>query len=179
MSGYQNPFVAPYGMMPYQAPYQSPAIQAPQSQVVRVNGENGARAYQIGANSSALLLDESGAMVWLVTTDGAGYKTVAPYDIVPHQSAPAPDFSALETRAGILAQLAKNSPMMGTIRNMMGMVNGAQNPQAMIQQLAMNNPQMRQVMSVINENGGDPQKAFYALAEKRGVDPQEILNMLK
>ena len=61
----------------------------------------------------------------------------------------------------------------------MGMVNGAQNPQAMIQQLAMNNPQMRQVMSVINENGGDPQKAFYALAEKRGVDPQEILNMLK
>ena len=105
MSGYQNPFVAPYGMMPYQAPYQSPAIQAPQSQVVRVNGENGARAYQIGANSSALLLDESGAMVWLVTTDGAGYKTVAPYDIVPHQSAPAPDFSALETRVQRLEEM--------------------------------------------------------------------------
>ena len=67
-------------------------------QVVRVNGENGARSYQIGPNSSALLLDESGTMVWLITSDGAGYKTVAPYDISPHQTAPSPDFSTLEER---------------------------------------------------------------------------------
>ena len=70
----------------------------PRTEVVRVNGRNGAEAYAIGPNSSALLLDESGALVWLVTTDGAGYKTVAPYDISPHQTAPAPDFSSLEDR---------------------------------------------------------------------------------
>ena len=93
MNGFQTPF-NPYGFMQQQ--YQQPQVQ--QSQVVRVNGENGARAFQIGANSSALLLDESGLMVWLVTSDGAGYKTVSAYDITPHQNAPAPDYGSLESR---------------------------------------------------------------------------------
>ena len=77
MNGYQSPFINPYGFMQQQ--YQAPQIQQPaaQQQVVRVNGENGARSYQIGPNSSAILLDESGLMVWLVTSDGAGYKTVS------------------------------------------------------------------------------------------------------
>ena len=89
---FQNPYLNPYGMMqPYQQPAQS-------CQVIKVNGENGARAYNMGPNSSALLLDESGLMVWLVTSDGAGYKTVAPYDIAPHQAAPAPDYGTLENR---------------------------------------------------------------------------------
>ena len=90
---FQNPYLNPY-MQPIQPVQQM--IQP--TQVVRVNGENGARAYQIGANSSALLLDESGLMVWLVVSDGAGYKTVTPYDITPHQAAPAPDFGSLESR---------------------------------------------------------------------------------
>ena len=94
---FQNPYFSGMGMgmMPQ---YPQPAQLAPQSQVVKVNGENGARAYQIGANSSALLLDESGLMVWLVTSDGAGYKTVSPYDITPHKETPAPDYGNLESR---------------------------------------------------------------------------------
>ena len=93
---YQNPFLNPYGMYPQQ--YQQVSQSQPVQQVVRVNGENGAKTYQLGANSSALLLDESGSMVWLVTSDGAGYKTVSAYDIIPHQTAPAPDFGSLEQR---------------------------------------------------------------------------------
>ena len=81
---------------PYFNPYQVPVAQP--TQVVRVNGENGAKAYNLGANSSALLLDESGLMVWLVTTDGAGYKTVSAYDISPHEAKPAPDYTSLESR---------------------------------------------------------------------------------
>ena len=103
---YQNPFVNPYG---FQQPYQAPAMQAALQQVVRVNGENGARAFQIGPNSSALLLDESGAMVWLVTSDGAGYKTVSPYDIIPHQAAPAPDFGSLENRIKRLEEIVNGN----------------------------------------------------------------------
>lgn len=72
--------------------------QPQRTEVVRVNGRAGAESYALGPNSSALLLDESGTLVWLATTDGAGYKTVAPYDISPHQTAPAPDFSSLEDR---------------------------------------------------------------------------------
>lgn len=108
---FQNPYLNMYGM---QQPIQ-PMI--PQSQVVRVNGENGARAYGIGANSSALLLDESGLMVWLVTSDGAGYKTVSAYDITPHQQAPAPDFISLEGRIKRLEDIINgNSADSTTIR---------------------------------------------------------------
>ena len=89
---YPNQFFNPYGFM-----QQAPQPIQP-TQVVKVNGENGAKAYQMGANSSALLLDESGLLVWLVTSDVAGYRTVTAYDITPHQSAPAPDFGSLETR---------------------------------------------------------------------------------
>ena len=99
MNQFQNPYLNAYGL---QQPIQ-PMIQ--QTQVVRVNGENGARAYALGANSSALLLDESGLLVWLVTSDGAGYKTVTPYDITPHQNAPAPDFVSLESRVQKLEEL--------------------------------------------------------------------------
>ena len=67
-------------------------------EIVKVNGENGARAFQIAPNSSALLLDESNPIVWLVQTDGAGYKTVSPYSITPYQPAPPVDLNDIETR---------------------------------------------------------------------------------
>lgn len=86
-----------------QMPQIAPAY-AQRSEVIRVNGRNGAEAYSIGPNSSALLLDESGTLVWLVTTDGAGYKTVAPYDIAPHKAAEAPDFVSLEKRISVLEE---------------------------------------------------------------------------
>ncbi len=54
-------------------------------QIVRVNGQNGANAYSMGPNSSALLLDENDPIVWLVQTDGAGYKNVIPYKIEPYK----------------------------------------------------------------------------------------------
>ena len=94
---YQSPYFNPYGQ-------QSQYFQ-PQQQVVRVHGEDGARAYQMGANSSALLLDENGTIVWLAITDGASYKTITPYDITPHKVAQQPDFSTLETRISKLEEL--------------------------------------------------------------------------
>ena len=97
-----NPMVNPY--LGVQRPFQQP----PRQDVVKVNGENGARAFPMGANSSAMLLDESGTIVWLVTTDGAGYKSVAPFDITPHETAPAPDFSDLETRISRLEEMMNN-----------------------------------------------------------------------
>ena len=80
---------------------------------------------------------------------------------------------------GILQQLVKASPMMGQIKQMMSMINGSQDPSAMLNQMMMNNPNMKQVMDIVKANGGDAQKAFYAMAEQKGVNPQEILDMLK
>ena len=81
--------------------------------------------------------------------------------------------------ANILMQLAKANPMMQNVRQMMGMLNASQNPVAMMNSMVQGNPNLKQVMDFINQSGGDPKKAFYALAEQKGIDPQEILNMLK
>ena len=117
MMNYSNPFLNPYGYgQQMTAAYPQASVQMPQQQVVRVSGENGARAYQIGANSSAMLLDESGTLVWLVTTDGAGYKTVTPYDITPHQAAQAPDFGSLENRIKRLEEIVNDSADSAAVR---------------------------------------------------------------
>lgn len=84
-------------MYNYYNPY--PAMNYGQRQeVVHVNGKAGAEAYQMPPNSSALLLDENNPLVWLVQTDGAGYKTVSPYSITPYTPASAPDYGTLEER---------------------------------------------------------------------------------
>lgn len=44
---------------------------APRYEVIQVNGENGARAFAMAPNSSALLMDATAPIVWLCTTDGA------------------------------------------------------------------------------------------------------------
>lgn len=82
---------------PYQNNFNADRF-AQKEEVIKVNGENGARAYNMAANSSALLLDTSNPLVWLVQTDGAGYKTVSPYSIAPYQPSPEPDLRTLEER---------------------------------------------------------------------------------
>ena len=41
------------------------------------------------------------------------------------------------------------------------------------------NPQYQQILNLLRENGGDPQRAFYALANQMGINPNDILSMLK
>lgn len=60
---------------------------------------------------------------------------------------------------------------------MINTIKTAQNPQAVMNQLMMNNPQMKQVMDLVNQYGGDPEKAFRTVAEKNGLNPQDIMNM--
>lgn len=72
--------------------------QFPRMEVIRVSGENGVDAFQIGPNSSALLLDETAPIVWLVQTDGAGYKTKTPYDISLHTPEPSPEIKSMDER---------------------------------------------------------------------------------
>ena len=80
---------------------------------------------------------------------------------------------------GILQQIARSNPMISKVKQMMSMVNGSQDPQAMMNQMMTSNPNLKQVIDFIRESGGDPKTAFYSMADKMGVDPQEILDMLK
>lgn len=115
----------PYNPAPYGAPYSNPyvdrynamtaqnftgAAQAYGGQITRVNGRNGAEAFRMAQNSSALLLDENDPIVWLATTDGAGYKTLTPYTITPYQPAPPVDVNSLENRIKRLEEIVNAKP---------------------------------------------------------------------
>lgn len=62
---------------------------------------------------------------------------------------------------------------------MIGIIKNANNPQAMLSTMAKNNPQIKQTIDYINKNGGNAQQLFYSLAKQNGIDPNEILEMLK
>lgn len=76
--GNNNPY-------PYMPPIQVPPAR---KEIDRVQGEAAVDMYAMAPNSSALLLDETAPIVWLVMTDSAGYKTKTPYDIIPHETTP-------------------------------------------------------------------------------------------
>lgn len=52
------------------------------------------------------------------------------------------------------------------------------NPMVMLQNMAMNNPQARQILQLL-QNGQNPQQLFYQLCKERGIDPQQFLNNLQ
>ena len=85
--------------MPYFSGYNGQNNGLMQRQeIIRVSGENGAKALQMPPNSSVLLLDETNPIVWLKTTDGAGYPTLTPYTISPYKQEEPIDLKSLEQR---------------------------------------------------------------------------------
>lgn len=97
-----NMFYNPYQYQQYNN------MQQPQ-QVLRVNGENGAKMLTLPPNSSALALDENAPIVWLCQTDGAGYKTCTPYKIEPYQQQPQSNITDLEMRVKRLEEMLTNA----------------------------------------------------------------------
>lgn len=91
---YQYPQMPQINQYPQMRQYPT----TPRQEVIRVNGKGGADAYQLMPNSSALLLDETAPIVWLVTTDGAGFKTSQPYEIKPYEQKAPVDTNSLEER---------------------------------------------------------------------------------
>ena len=61
-------------------------------------------------------------------------------------------------------------------KQMIQMLKASSNPQAFINQIITQNPQINQI---INQYGGDPMTAFYKYAGANGIDPNEILDMMK
>jgi hypothetical protein len=45
--------------------------------------------------------------------------------------------------------------------------------------MAANNPQLQQTLQFINLNGGNAKQVFFQEAQKRGVDPNEIIRQLQ
>ena len=79
----------------------------------------------------------------------------------------------------ILQQLGGGLRIPPQIKQMISLVKSSGNPQALLNQLIQTNPNMKQAMEIVQQYGGDANKAFYALAEQKGIDPKEILDLLK
>lgn len=46
-------------------------------------------------------------------------------------------------------------------------------------QSQQNNSVYQNVANYVNQHGGDPKSAFYNACQERGVNPDEILNLIK
>lgn len=68
--GYGQPMMQQMQMRQNDWQQRMQARNAPRYEVIQVNGENGARAFAMAPNSSALLMDATAPIVWLCTTDG-------------------------------------------------------------------------------------------------------------
>lgn len=60
--------------------------------------------------------------------------------------------------------------------DMIAMVKNSKNPQALINNMMAQNPQIN---GILNQYNGDSKAAFYGLAQQRGINPNAILKMLK
>ena len=79
----------------------------------------------------------------------------------------------------ILDMMTRTNTAMESFGKMVGTVQAAKNPMGAISQMAMNNPQMQQVMQVVQQNGGNAQQAFYNMCRQRGVDPNTIISQVQ
>jgi hypothetical protein len=71
-------------MQQHYAPQQStPSL--PAQQILKVNGEESVRQVRMAPNSSALAMDMTAPIVWLLVSDGVGSVTSTPYDISEHK----------------------------------------------------------------------------------------------
>ena len=98
----------------FQSPYDGYWNQPPHYDIVKVNGENGAQAFRMGPNSRILLLDENEPIIWFVQTDGAGYKTITPYDFALHVPKPQVNINDLEARIASLEERLNAKSNTGT-----------------------------------------------------------------
>ena len=71
------------------------------------------------------------------------------------------------------------NPQQNNIGNLFRAVKNSNNPTQMLQNIAMNNPQFKSVMNMVQNSGKSPKDLFYEMAKQKGVDPNQILNMLR
>ena len=63
------------------------------------------------------------------------------------------------------------------IKNLYSMMQQAQNPQALLNQMVKTNPNLAWVMQLCQNS--NPRDVFYSMCKERNVNPDDILNQLK
>lgn len=67
------------------------------------------------------------------------------------------------------------SPQVAQIKQMIGAIRSAGNPQAILQQMMQQrNPQLMQAIEYVKQHGGDAKAACEALAKEKGINLQDL-----
>lgn len=74
---------------------------------LRVNGRDGAHSFasQMFPDSTALALDTTADMLWVMQTDSSGYPSIMGFDITPHAEPEPVDINALMQRISRLEEM--------------------------------------------------------------------------
>ena len=72
-----------------------------------------------------------------------------------------------------------NLSSLNNIKNLMKTLQGASNPSQMIMNMASSNPQLKDVLTLVQNSNMSPKDLFYKLAKERGVNPDDILSQLQ
>lgn len=65
------------------------------------------------------------------------------------------------------------------IKQQMRQLQALSNPQMAFNQMLTSNPQLANVINLVKQSGQSPQAFFYALAQQKGVNPEEFLKELQ
>ena len=65
------------------------------------------------------------------------------------------------------------------IKSLMNFMNSGGNVNGMIQSMLQNSPEYRTINDLLQKHNGDARAAFYDMAQQKGVDPNQVLNMLR
>ena len=63
--------------------------------------------------------------------------------------------------------------------NLAQMIKSSANPAQLFQNMAKTNPQVQSIMQMIQQTNQTPKELFYQAAQQRGVDPNQVLGMLR
>lgn len=78
----------------------------------------------------------------------------------------------------IMQMLQQSNPLSG-VMNLFNTVKNSQNQSETLNAMAQNNPQLKQVMDYVNQNGGNAKQLFYDMCKQKNVDPESILSKLR
>ena len=86
MSNIYNPYsFQTLGLQQPMPPQPFPMMQNSPQQLTKVSGLEGAKAYQMPPNSAAALFHESEDILYVKTTDGAGFPTIRTFRFEPFE----------------------------------------------------------------------------------------------
>ena len=65
------------------------------------------------------------------------------------------------------------------IQKIIQMAKSGNNPQQLLNSLAGQNPQLNQVMQLVNSGKMTPKQIFMTMANQQGINPNDIISMFK